>query len=151
MSTPPPPREPDLVAEVSKLPVKTPKSSKEVLQLQRDLSKIDPIFGNATGRLIFRKTAKALDASTLESSLMEQHNEQLTVSIEKTKPKKRRKVLPAPNEEFVRLKDVQLVKGGLEGPPRRSTRNTRLKVVEIKEESEGYSDDDCIFVAPVQV
>lgn len=49
-------------------------------------------------RLIFRKMAKALDTTTFEYTAKEQQAEQLIAALEKAKPKKRKKVLPAPNE-----------------------------------------------------
>lgn len=98
--------------------------------------------------------AKALDTTTFEYTVKEQQAEQLMAALEKAKPKKRKQILPALNEEFVQLKDVELIREEMEEPPKRVTRSTRLKVVVIKEkeENEVYSDDDdCIVVALVKI
>lgn len=63
-------------------------------------------------------------------------------------------VVPDPNSEFVRLKDVRKVQEGMKGITPKPTRVTRSKkvVIEEEEESEHYSeDDDCIVVRPMKV
>ncbi|RYO76737.1 hypothetical protein DL764_010281 [Monosporascus ibericus] len=91
----------------------TPKSSKDLKILEKALIKVDPAFGKATGRLLFRKVGKALDISNSELTALENHNNQLTSALEKAHPKKLKKVETDPNQEFVRLKNVREVKAGL--------------------------------------
>lgn len=78
----------------------------------------------------------------------------MLTTFEKVKLKKKKKVIPDPNSEFVRLKDVKKVQEGMKGFTPKPTRVTWSKKVIIKEEeeSEHYSDDeDCIIVRPMKV
>lgn len=145
---------PDFLDLMAGLSLKTPKSSMEVNDFQRQLVKIDPIFGNATARLLFRKLGKSLNEATFQYTTSEQQNEQLLAALEKAKPKKKKKVVPDPNSKFVRLKDVRKVQEGMKGLTPKPTRVTRSKkvIIEKEEESEHYSDDeDCIVVRPMKV
>lgn len=63
-------------------------------------------------------------------------------------------MLPDPNAEFVRLKDVREVKEGLGGPPKGPNVVTRSKKVQIEEDPESDHDSDgeeCIVFALVKV
>ncbi|RYP56943.1 hypothetical protein DL771_011516 [Monosporascus sp. 5C6A] len=127
----------------------TPKSSKDLKNLETALIKVDPAFGKPTARLLFRKMRKALDVSNSELTALENHNSQLTSALEKARPKKLRKVEADPNQEFVRLKNVRQVKAGLKGNAQGPSAVTPQNEAqdEEEEEIEYYTDDpDCIVV-----
>ena len=140
---------PDFLAPIAAVNVNTPKSSKDVDKLREILTRIDPAFKNPTTRLLFRKVGKALDDSNNKLTAAENHNNQLTSALEKATSKKRRKVEPDPNHEFVKLKDVRLVKAGLQGPAKEPNVVTPQNEPQNEEEKEGeYENDDpeCIVV-----
>lgn len=140
---------PDFLAPIASVNVNTPKSSKDIDKLREILTRIDPAFKNPTTRLLFRKVGKALDDSNNKLTAAENHNNQLTSALEKVTSKKRRKVEPDPNFEFVKLKDVRLVKAGLQGPAKEPNVVTPQNEPQDDEEEEGeYENDDpeCIVV-----
>ena len=140
---------PDFLAPITSVNVNTPKSSKDVDKLREILTRIDPAFKNPTTRLLFRKVGKALDDSNNKLTAAENHNNQLTSALEKATSKKRRKVEPDPNHVFVKLKDVRLVKAGLQGPAKEPNVVTPQNEPQDDEEEEGeYENDDpeCIVV-----
>lgn len=144
-----PPQSPDFLEPIASITVNTPKSSKDVNKLREILTKVEPTFGNPTTRLLFRKVGKALDDSNNKLTAVENHNNQLISALEKAGSKKRRKVEPDPNHEFVKLKDVRLVKAGLQGPAKGLNVVTRQNEPEDEEEEESeYKNDDpeCIVV-----
>ena len=140
---------PDFLEPIAATDVRTPKSSKDVNKLQEILTSIDPSFRNPTARLLFKKMGKALDESNIKLTATENHNNQLTAALERTGSKKRRKVEPDPNQEFVQLKDVRLVKEGLQGSSTGPNVVTPQNEPEEKEDEESeYKNDDpeCIVV-----
>ncbi|RYP57346.1 hypothetical protein DL771_011489 [Monosporascus sp. 5C6A] len=116
---------PDFYAQMAGLGVKTPKLSRDVHIIEKSLVEIDPVFGSPTARLLFRKISRALDEKNLKLSAAEVHNSQLTAAIDKAKPRKRRKVQPEPNEEFVKMISVRKVKVGLKAPAKGRSAVTR--------------------------
>ncbi|RYP03578.1 hypothetical protein DL765_010455 [Monosporascus sp. GIB2] len=143
------PQQPDFLSPFASMGLNTPKSSRDIRILKKALIKVDPAFGKATARLLFRKVGKALDASNSELTALENHNSQLTSALEKARPRKLRKVETDPNQEFVRLKNVRQVKAGLKGNAQGPSAVTPQKEAqdEGEEESEYYTDDpDCIVV-----
>lgn len=136
----PEPVQPQYLEVLSYTTAKTPKSSRDIVDLQRAFAKMDPTFGKPTARLMFRKLGKALDISTVKLTAVELENCQLTEAIKKSKEKKK-KVVPAPNEEFVQLRDVAKVKESISAKPKarravtrksRPNRRTRKKVTIIQ-------------------
>ena len=141
--------EPDFLADMAAFPAKTPASSRELNELQKKWAKADAFFAKPTTRLLFRKLGKALDLSNFEITATYQQVSQLTQALENAKPQKRKKVLPAPNEDFVRLKGIREVKGGVQTPKLRTNVVTRARSAEIEEihESEAESEvGSCIIV-----
>ncbi|RYP57397.1 hypothetical protein DL771_011482 [Monosporascus sp. 5C6A] len=143
------PSRPDFFAQMAALGVKTPKSSRDLARIEKSLVEVDPTFGNPTARLLFRKLGKALDEKALKLSAAEVHNSQLTAALEKAKHKKRKKVQPEPNEDFVKMISVRKVKAGLKAPAKgRSVVTRQNQQQDEPSESEEDSDDDpeCIIV-----
>ncbi|RYP70924.1 hypothetical protein DL771_005174 [Monosporascus sp. 5C6A] len=121
----------------------TPKSSRDLKDLETALIKVDPAFGKPTARLLFRKMRKALDVSSSELTALEHHNSQLTPALEKARPKKLRKVEADPNQEFVRLKNVKEVKAGLKGNAQGPSSVTPQNEAQDEEgEESDYDTDD---------
>ncbi|RYP65656.1 hypothetical protein DL771_008208 [Monosporascus sp. 5C6A] len=143
------PERPDFFSQMAALGIKTPKSSRDLARIEKSLVGINPTFGNPTARLLFRKLSKALDEKTSKLSAVEVHNSQLTAALKKAKPKKRRKVQPEPNEEFVKMISVRKVKVGLQASAKGPSAVTRKNQQQGESsESEENSDDDpyCIVV-----
>lgn len=82
--------------------------------LQR-LREVDEIFGNPAVRLFFRKYGKALDTQIARNTITEARNASLEGALERAKPKKRKRVIPDPNEEFVTMAAVKRVRRGMAG------------------------------------
>lgn len=143
----PTPNEPNYLEEFISGAAKTPKSSKDVIALQRKLLQGLPTPVRNGTRLYLQKLGKALDESLFAITAEQQRVSQLTAALKKAKPTKRKKVIPAPNADFVRLKDIQKVKAGLEAPPPctpvRSLRSGPKKVGKkvVVEEPEDDSDE----------
>jgi hypothetical protein len=93
----------------------TPKSSRDVFRIAEELRKIDPDFGKPIARQLFAKLGKGLDAHIINTFSIEARNEFLEQALEKARPKKRKRVLPAPNEEFVRIADVMRIRRSMPG------------------------------------
>ena len=146
----PEPVQPQYLEVLSYTTAKTPKSSRDIVDLQRAFAKMDPTFGKPTARLMFRKLGKALDISTVKLTAVELENCQLTEGIKKSKEKKKKKVVPAPNEEFVRLRDVAKVKESISAKPKARRAVTRKKPAESEDEEESDDNTDeseCIVVS----
>ncbi|RYO92532.1 hypothetical protein DL764_008115 [Monosporascus ibericus] len=140
-------QQPDFLEPIASIGLNTPKSSKDLKILEKALIKVDPAFGKATGRLLFRKVGKALDISSSELTALENHNNQLTSALEKARPKKLKKVETNPNQEFVRLKNVREVKAGLKSNLQEPSSITPQNEAQDKEEEEkeyDTDDPDCI-------
>jgi hypothetical protein len=94
---------------------KTPKIFRGFIIAIKGLRGIDPIFNNSTIRLLFRKFGKAFDERIAETSAAKAWKVALQHALERAKPKKRKHVLPAPNEDFVRMADVMKVRRTMSG------------------------------------
>jgi hypothetical protein len=55
---------------------------------------------------LFQKLTKAFDIKDIALSTAEQKTRRLEAELKEVRPVKRRRVLPDPNEEFVRIEDV---------------------------------------------
>jgi hypothetical protein len=84
----------------------TPKSSRDILKLAQQARDIDPIFGNPIARQLFRKIGKGLDQHIIQNATAETRSDSLRKASDRMKPKKRKRVVPVPNEEFVRMAGV---------------------------------------------
>ena len=96
---------------MSAINVSTPKSSRQVQEIHRDLRGVDSIYLTATLRQVFRKTGKALDQATAEIASLRLERDQLAAALEQQKPQKRRKVEPSAQDRFVTILEVRKVKG----------------------------------------
>lgn len=85
---------------------KTSNSSREIRLLAKDFSGVNPALSKATGRLLFQKLSKALDTITAQVAAAEALADYLQASLDRAKPKKRRKVLPDPHKAFVDIEDI---------------------------------------------
>lgn len=130
------PQAPDFLQLIVAIDVRTPESSKDINRLKEILISIDPTFENPTAHLLFKKMGKALDDWDIKLTATENHKNQLMAALEKAGPKKRRKVEPDPNQEFVTLKDVRIVKEGLQEPPTGPDVVTPQNEAEEEEENE---------------
>ncbi|OBS20524.1 hypothetical protein FPOA_17809 [Fusarium poae] len=109
----PTPPAPDFAQKMSAVDVQTPKSSRDLVKLQRSLMAVDPAFGQSAARLLFRKVGKALDDNIVKLTAAEVQTDHLTNALEKARPQKRRRVIPDPNKDFVELHEVQTEKARL--------------------------------------
>ena len=142
-------QQPDFLEALAAMDVRTPKSPKDINRIRAILYRIDPAFENPTTRLLFRKVGKALDDSNSSLTAAENLNNQLTVALERAGSKKRKKVEPDPNQEFVKLKGVRLVKEEMQGPATGPNVGTQQNESEDEEEEESEyntDDPDCIVV-----
>jgi len=101
-----PPSTPDFDLQLALTVISTPKSSKDLYGLQKNLSDIDPVYGQPTARLLFRKFGKILDETLAELAHTKYKAEILQTVLDKTKSQKRRRVLPDPNKDFVTMQAV---------------------------------------------
>ena len=90
--------------------VATPRSSRQVQEIHRELRGVDSVYSSATLRQVFRKTGKALDQATAEIASLRSERDQLAAALEHQKPAKRRKVEPSAQERFVTMLEVRKVK-----------------------------------------
>jgi hypothetical protein len=101
---------PDFDVLLSPTLVKTPKTSRNFIIAMKELREIDPIFNNPIIRLLFQKFGKVFDEKIAGTSAAKAREVALQHALERAKPKKRKHVLPAPNEDFVRMADVMKVR-----------------------------------------
>ncbi|RYP02834.1 hypothetical protein DL765_010673 [Monosporascus sp. GIB2] len=143
------PSAPDLIEQMAGIGVPTPKSSRDLVILERELFSVESALKTPTARLLFRKLAKALDQRVLEISSAEYQVEVLQAQLEKARPSKRRNVVPDPNQAFVDIVAVGKVQEGLrmeaEGPRLGTGANEPIESVEAESNSE-ESVEDCIEV-----
>ena len=90
----PPPLERSQLSEMAAIDVSTPRSSRQVQEIHRELRMVDSVYSTATLRQVFRKTGKALDKATAEIASLKRERDQLVAALEHQKPQKRRKVHP---------------------------------------------------------
>ena len=96
--------------------VKTPRSSRQIQHIHRELRVVNSVYSNATLRQVFRKTGKALDLASAEISSLKHERDQLAAALDLQKPQKRRKVQKTAQERFVTMLDVRKVKEDLATP-----------------------------------
>lgn len=65
-----------LLSQASIFEVQTPRSSRQIHQIQRELRGVDDSYDNATLRQVFRKTGKALDVVIVEISTLKRERDQ---------------------------------------------------------------------------
>jgi hypothetical protein len=136
---------PDFDGLLSPTSVKTPKTFWNFVIAIKELRGIDPVINNPITRLLFRKFGKAFDEKIAETFVPKAREVALQHVLERTKPKKRKGVLPAPNEDFVRMADVMKVRCtmlGAVGPNSDDDGNDEVEF-EIKV---GDEIQDCIMV-----
>jgi hypothetical protein len=94
---------------------------------------------------LFRKFEKAFDEMITKTSAAKAREVALQHALERAKPKKRKRVLPAPNEDFVRMADVMKVRrtmSGAVGPNSDDDGNDEVESeIEVRDEIQ-----DCILV-----
>jgi hypothetical protein len=137
---------PDFAVEFSPMEFSTPKSSRDVFRITEKLRKINPNFGKPIARQLFAKLDKGLNAHIINIFSIETRNEFLEQALEKTRPKKRKKVLPAPNEKFVRIANVIRIRRSMPGymvPD--SDDNDKVEIISGNETPEVTKE--CIIVA----
>jgi hypothetical protein len=93
----------------------TPKSSRDILKLAQQARDVDPIFGNPVARQLFRKIGKGLDQHIIQNATAETRSNFLQKALDRMKPKKRKRVVPVPDEEFVRMAGVLEVRRSMPG------------------------------------
>jgi hypothetical protein len=106
---------PDFAVEFSPMEFSISKSSRDVFRIAEELRKIDPDFGKPIIRQLFAKLGKGLNAHIINTFSIETRNEFLKQALEKARLKKRKKVLPASNEKFVRIADVIRIQRNIPG------------------------------------
>jgi hypothetical protein len=125
--------------------VKTPKTSRDFIIAIKELRGIDPTFNNPTIRLLSRKFGKAFDEKIAETSAAKAREVALQHALERAKPRKRKRMLSAPNEDFVRMADVMKVRrtiSGAVGPNSDDDGNEEVESeIEVEDEIK-----DCILV-----
>jgi hypothetical protein len=101
---------PGFATGLSPIIFSTPKSSRDVWKIAQDLRDVDPLFSQPVARQLFHKLAKELDQQIVQSTAIKARNKSLQHAINSLRPKKRCRVLPAPNNDFVQLADVLQVR-----------------------------------------
>jgi hypothetical protein len=136
-------------AELHDITISTPRSSRDLNIIERNLRGVDPALFTPTIRLLFRKVGKALDDQIVQLSNTQALNQSLQHIVDKSNSKKRKAVHPAPNEDFVRLADVRRVRRTIEGfaqsSSEESSENSSIEEEEEQIELED-SEEDCIEV-----
>ncbi|KAH8655516.1 hypothetical protein BX600DRAFT_440035 [Xylariales sp. PMI_506] len=135
----------------SELVIVTPESSQDLFILERRLRKADPRFATSTARILFRKIGKALDNKVLQNSSMAAENDILKLQNKKRLNSKRKKVIPAPNEDFARIIDIRKVKedlGIIEKSVEDDTQENDDLVVDELENDTDSIIQDCITYDP---
>jgi hypothetical protein len=135
----------DFHTELSPIILNTPQSSWDVWNLARSLREIDPEFGKPVARQLFGKLAKSLDNHILKNTMIEARIEALQHSIDRLRPRKRRRVLPAPNNDFVQLADVLRVRRAMGVIPD-SEGEEEEETEEIIKNEDNSVIEDCIEV-----
>ena len=83
--------------------------------MQKDLVAVDPVFGQPTARLLFRKFARVLDGTLAKLATTQRDLDQAKANLERSKAQKRRRVLPDPNKDFVTMQAVHKERARMEG------------------------------------
>lgn len=109
----------------------TPRSSRQVREIETALADGDSGFNNPTARQLFRKVRKGLDDLNVQVATLEQENARLKENLKELRPKKRKKVIPNPNGDFTTMVQVWETQAQMEG----SSRGAR-QVPEQQEEEE---------------
>ena len=110
-STPEPrPQGLNTLAALSLVTFQTPRTSRQLVNITRDMRNLEPAFNQATFRHLTRKLCKALDDSCMRIAALTHERDQLAAALERQKPQKRRKVKPTAQERFVAIEDVRRVK-----------------------------------------
>jgi hypothetical protein len=137
---------PDFAVEFSSMDFSTPKNSWDVFRIAEELRKINPNFGKLIARQLFAKLGKGLNTHIINTFSIEARNEFLKQALEKARPKKRKKILPAFNEKFVRIADVIRIRRSMPGymvPD--SDNDDKVKVISGNKTPEVTKE--CIIVA----
>jgi hypothetical protein len=116
-----------------------------VWKIAQDLRDVDPLFSQPMARQLFHKLAKGLDQQIVQSTAIEARNKNLLHAMDSLRPKKRCRVLPAPNNYFIQLADVLQVRGAMGVIPNSESDGDD----EVKAESENGGNSvikDCIIV-----
>lgn len=144
----PPPKEDLLASQMSALDFQTPRSSRQIHQIQAQLRSVDLKYDSVTMRQVFRKTGKALDIAIAENATLKRERDQLGAALKQQKPPKRRKVQTA-QERFTRLVDVRLSEqepetAGMAGPSGTARSDTEDRA--YSEEESDRTIGDCIEI-----
>jgi hypothetical protein len=114
-------------------------------KIAQDLRDVDPLFSQPVARQLFHKLAKGLDQQIVQSTAIEARNKSLQHAMGSLRPKKRHRMLPAPNNDFVQLADVLQVRKAMGVIPDSESDGDD----EVKTESENDGNNvikDCIIV-----
>lgn len=135
---------------MSALEVKTPRTSRQISVIHRDLGGVDPVYNNATLRQVFRKAGKALDQATAEISSLKHERDQLAAALDRQKPQKRRKVQLTAQDRFVTMLEVRKVKEEMSTPEDAGgtvTAESEAVRTDGSDEEVDSEVEDCIIVS----
>ena len=144
------PQEVDSLAAISPIVFQTPKSSRQLVDITRDMRGLEPAYDRPIFRFLTRKLCKALDDKSAQIATLTHERDQLAAALELQKPQKRRKVKPSAQDRFVALLDVRRVKrevGLLED--KGSTDKDTESWVDLRDsdEEEVSEVEDCIVIS----
>lgn len=88
-------------SELAAVVLKTPHSSRQIRAIESELRGVSDAYKLPTVRLLFRKLCKGLDELATRAATAEAENEVLVAALEQQKPRKKRRVVPDPNQAFV--------------------------------------------------
>ncbi|KAK8103693.1 transposase [Apiospora kogelbergensis] len=129
--------------------METPKSSRQLRDLGTKLAGEDPMYAGATCRILFSKVAKTLDSLNAKVGLLEAEKAGLEANLERSRVKKRKRVIPDPNKRFVDLRAVKRAKAELDGLEEESAINTPEESEEEEQEIESDAESEVYSVIEV--
>ena len=138
------------VAIMSSIDISTPRSSRQVNLIARELRSIDATYRSLTFKSFQLKLSKALDEATVKISTLSEERDQLIAALERQRPQKRRKVNKSTQQSFVRISDVVKVKEGLASSSDIKGKGRAIKRYLIEVESSEESDseaEECITIS----
>ena len=140
-----PPEDPGL-AVMTGLDIATPRSSRHINVIARELRSMDPAYRSPTFKTFQKKLGKALDEATVQISELSEQRDQYAVALERQRSQKRRKVKETAQQGFIRVADVRRVKEELttssNAKGKRKARKRVILELESSDEVESEAEEE---------
>ena len=140
-----PPEDPGL-AVMTGLDIATPRSSRHINVIARELRSMDPAYRSPTFKTFQKKLGKALDEATVQISELREQRDQYAVALERQRSQKRRKVKETAQQGFIRVADVRRVKEELatssNAKGKRKARKRVILELESSDEVESEAEEE---------